>query len=88
MFPPSLDLEDLEPEADRLLCAAIYLMSCHARSHCPRLAVMIGHHLDLIARHPGVGEHIALMCRQLGGAWEAIRRYDERIEAISTALPH
>jgi len=88
MFPPHLDDEDLDPEADRLLCATIYLMSCHARSRCPRLACMIGHHLDLIARHPGSGERISLMCRQLRSAWEAIRVCDERTEAPMLGLAH
>ena len=88
MFPPQIDDEDIDPEADRLLCAAIYLMSCHARSHCPRLACMIGHHLDLIARHPGSGERIALMCRQLRGSWDAIRRYDEGTATAALGPSH
>jgi len=88
MFPPPIDDDDLDPEADRLLCAAIYLMSCHARSHCPRLACMIRHHLELIARHPGSGERISLMCRQLRSAWDAIQRHDERTEAPSIGLAH
>jgi hypothetical protein len=88
MFPPPIDPEDMDPEADRLLCAAIYLMSCHARNHCPRLACMIGHHLELISRHPGSTERIALMCRQLRAAWEAIRQFDERTEAPALRLSH
>jgi hypothetical protein len=78
MFPPHVHDDELDPDADRLVCATIYLMSCHARSHCPRLACMIGHHLELIARHPGAGERVAAMCRQLGNAWEAIRGCDEQ----------
>jgi hypothetical protein len=88
MFPPPIDPEDVDPEADRLLCAAIYLMSCHARSHCPRLARMIGHHLHLIANHPGATERTALVCRQLLAAWDAIRSFDESGEAFPPGLAH
>jgi hypothetical protein len=70
--------ERQDAEADRLLAAAIYLMSCHARNRCPRLACMIGHHLELIGRHPGAGERVMDICRKLANAWEAIRRHDER----------
>ncbi|QJR11069.1 hypothetical protein DSM104443_02140 [Usitatibacter rugosus] len=56
-------------EADRLLAAAIYLMSCHARSGCPRIACMVERHLQLLGRHPQVGEHVRHTCRQLAAAW-------------------
>ena len=68
-------------QADRLLAATIYLMSCHARSGCPRLACMIGIHLRQLGRHPGTGEHVRDSCQKLCAAWEAIRRHDERREA-------
>jgi hypothetical protein len=77
MQRPQTEDDPAIPEADRLLAATIYLMSCHARSHCPRLACMIGHHLELIARHPGAGARIAVTCKQLANAWVAIRRHDE-----------
>ena len=74
-----MDDEDLRRnEADRMLAAAIYLMSCHARNHCPRLACMVERHLDLIARHPGAGAHVGETCKRLSNAWEAIRQHDER----------
>jgi hypothetical protein len=70
--------EDVEiPAADRLLAAALYLMSCHARTRCPRLACMIERHLELIARHPGAGERVADTCRRLALSWIAIRQHDE-----------
>jgi len=78
MFPVSIEDEDVCPEADRLACAVIYLMSCHARTQCPRLAAMIRHHLELIASHPGAGERVAFVCRQLSPAWDAIRLQDEK----------
>lgn len=78
-----MDDEDLQRgEADRMLAAAIYLMSCHARNRCPRLAFMVGRHLQQLARHPGTGELVSQTCRQLAAAWETVRRHDER--AIQT----
>lgn len=78
-----MDDEDVQrSEADRMLAAAIYLMSCHARNHCPRLACMVGRHLQLLARHPGAGDHVGDTCRRLAAAWEAIRQHDERTARI------
>jgi hypothetical protein len=75
-----MDDEELQRgEADRLLAAAIYLMSCHARNQCPRLACMVGRHLQLLARHPGAGARVGDICLRLSNAWEAIRQHDERI---------
>jgi len=73
----SPDEEAAGHEADRILSAAIYLMSCHARNHCPRVACMVGRHLELLGRHPQVGERVRHTCRQLAAAWEAVRAHDE-----------
>lgn len=72
-------IDDLEGEADRLLAATIYLMSCHARNRCPRLACMIGMHMRALGRHPELGAHVRDSCQKLCAAWEAIRRNDERV---------
>lgn len=87
MFQPLGD-DDVLPEADRLLATTIYLMSCHARSHCPRLACMIGRHLELIARHPEAGERVAVACQQLASAWVAIRRHNEQSFQRAAAVVH
>jgi len=58
-------------EADRLLAAALFLMSCHARNGCPRIACMVERHLQLLGRHPEVGEHVRHTCLQLAAAWAA-----------------
>jgi len=72
-------------EADRLLAAAIYLMSCHARNGCPRLAYMVKRHFELIARHPESGELVRDTCKRLAAAWESIGRHDLRVAASSPA---
>ncbi len=69
-------------EADRILAAAIYLMSCHARNGCPRLAYMVQRHFELIARHPGSGEQVRDTCKRLMAAWSAIGSHD--VERAST----
>jgi hypothetical protein len=79
MSCPNLIEDVAVPAADRLLAAALYLMSCHARTQCPRLACMIERHLDLIARHPGAGERVADTCRRLALSWVAIRQHDEHL---------
>jgi hypothetical protein len=71
--------DDLTNEPDRVLAATIYLMSCHARNGCPRLACIVGRHLRLLASHPRVGAHVRETSRRLAAAWEAIRRRDEAV---------
>ncbi len=71
------DDDRLLRETDRLLAATIYLMSCHARSGCPRLACMVSRHLELLGRNPNAGEFVRDTCRRLAAAWEAVRRHDE-----------
>jgi hypothetical protein len=68
---------DSPEEADRILAATLYLMSCHARNGCPRLACMIERHLALLAKHRGSGCHVADTCRKLSCAWRAIANHDE-----------
>ncbi|APV51081.1 hypothetical protein BWI17_16155 [Betaproteobacteria bacterium GR16-43] len=70
--------DERQCEADRLLAATIYLMSCHARSGCPRVACMVQHHLELIGRHAEAGDYVRDTCRRLAAAWEMVRASDER----------
>ena len=73
----ALDDDRAEREADRMLAATLYLMSCHARSRCPRLACMVEHHLRQLGRHPGAGEQVRHLCKRIAAAWVAVRRHDE-----------
>lgn len=76
---------ETEEHADRLVAAAIYLMSCHARTGCPRLASMIEHHLRLIGRHAGVTDRVRDIAQKLAASWTAIRRHDERRARLARA---
>lgn len=82
-----LESEARLQEADRQLAAVIYLMSCHARTRCPRLAVMVERHLVLIGRNPEAGEHVRDTCRRLASAWVCVREFDERAEAAGIPGP-
>ena len=73
--------EERKREADRILAAAIYLMTCHARSHCPRIACIIERHLALLAGHGESGDLVRDMARRLSPAWRVIRDHDERLRA-------
>ena len=67
---PEPEMEDAKlREADRLMAATIYLMTCHARTHCPRLAYMVERHLELIARNSACGELVRDTCSKLAAAW-------------------
>lgn len=57
------------PATERATAALVYLMSAFARSRCPRLACMVGHHLEMLARHPESPELIRDTCAQLIPAW-------------------
>lgn len=73
------DIEDIRRrEADRHLAAVIYLMSCHARTRCPRLAAIVERHLVLIGQNPESGEQVRYTCRRLAAAWANVRVQDER----------
>lgn len=49
MTRTSIDL----PEPDVLVNAALFLMTQHARSHCPAVGRAIAQHLSWLAAHPG-----------------------------------
>jgi hypothetical protein len=73
------DIEDIRRrEADRHVAAVIYLMSCHARSRCPRLAAIVERHLALIGQNPESGEQVRNTCLRLAAAWANVRAHDER----------
>jgi hypothetical protein len=63
----SLDSQVSRPQA--LIAAALYLMTHHARTGCPRLAVCIARHLQCLATHPEADPVIRDICAALHGAW-------------------
>ena len=87
MTCPERDEESSAEASDRMLAATLYLMSCHARTRCPRLACMVERHLALLARHPGTRAHVADLARKLANSWRAIRSHDEARQRIASGTP-
>lgn len=57
---------------DTLLSATLYLMSAFAAHRCPRLAIMIRRHLDLLAAHDCATPLLRSTCAQLVAQhWDA-----------------
>lgn len=81
-----MNRDECEGEADRLVAAILYLMSCHARSGCPRLACLIRCHLESLGRHAHATQHVRHTARRLGAQWEAIHRHGEA-KAAPRAMP-
>lgn len=58
-----------EPRVDILVASLLYLMTQHARSACPRLAICVSRHLQCLALHPGASTVLRDTCASLHGAW-------------------
>jgi hypothetical protein len=58
--------------AETVVAALIYLMTQHARTGCPRLAVCVSRHLQCLAVHPDAPQVVRDMCASLHGAWTQV----------------
>jgi len=54
---------------ETVAAALIYLMTHHARTGCPRLAVCISRHMQCLAVHPDAPPVLRDICASLHGAW-------------------
>jgi hypothetical protein len=54
---------------DTIVAALIYLMTHHARSRCPRLALGIARHMQALAAHPEAATVVRELCAGLQTAW-------------------
>jgi len=61
------DDETSRPET--IIAGLVYLMSCYARSGCPRVAVCISRHMQCLALHPEAPRVVRDTCAALHGAW-------------------
>ena len=82
-----MPVDDSEEHGDRLVAATLYLMSCHARTGCPRLACLIERHMCLIGRHAGVTDRVRDIAQKLAASWTAIRRHDENRTLMARLEP-
>jgi hypothetical protein len=61
MTPPDIDRTALPT----LLSATLYLMSAFAANGCPRLAIMVRKHLDILTAHADTDPLLRSTCVQL-----------------------
>jgi hypothetical protein len=59
------------PRVDTLVASLVYLMTHHARTGCPRLAVCVSRHMQALALHPEAAPVLRDICASLHGAWGA-----------------
>ena len=64
-----MQLDDVEPRADILVAALLFLMTQYARTGCPRLAVCVSRHLQCLALHPSASSVVRDTCASVHGAW-------------------
>ena len=61
-----------DPEATRvemLVASLVYLMTHHARTGCPRLAICVSRHMQALALHPEAAPVLRDICAGLHGVW-------------------
>ena len=66
------------PRIETLVAALIYLMTHHAQSGCPRLALFVSRHLQCLALHPDAAPIVRDMCASVHGAWTRAASSDDR----------
>lgn len=55
--------------AETITAALIYLMTHHARTGCPRLALCVSRHMQCLAVHPDAPQVLRDTCAALHGSW-------------------
>jgi hypothetical protein len=61
--------ESESTRVETLVASLVYLMTHHARSGCPRLAVCVSRHMQAIALHPDAAPVLRDICAGLHGVW-------------------
>jgi hypothetical protein len=61
-----------ESRFETVAAALIYLMTHYARTGCPRLALYISRHLQVLALHPDAAPVLRDTCASLHGAWAQV----------------
>jgi hypothetical protein len=55
---------------DMIVATLLYLMTHHARTGCPRLALCISRHMQCLATHPDAAPVVRDISASLHGAWQ------------------
>jgi hypothetical protein len=61
--------DDESSRVETIVAALLYLMTHHARTGCPRLAVCVSRHMQCLAGHPDAPPVVRDICAALHGAW-------------------
>jgi hypothetical protein len=62
-----------DPDASRaetVMAALLYLMTHHARTGCPKLALCISRHMQCLALHPDAAPVVRQISASLHGVWQ------------------
>jgi hypothetical protein len=62
-------VDEQESRVETLVAALLYLMTHHARTGCPTLALYISRHMQCLAVHPDADRVVRDICAALHGAW-------------------
>jgi len=69
--------QETENRAETITAALLYLMTHHARTGCPRLAVCVARHMQCLAVHPDAPPVVREICASLHGVWDPVARGDK-----------
>lgn len=58
-----------ESRVESITAALVYLMTHYARTGCPRLAVCVSRHMQVLALHPDTAPVLREVCAGLHGVW-------------------
>ncbi len=61
--------DDEPSRVETIVAALLYLMTHHARTGCPRVAICVSRHMQCLASHPGAPPVVRDTCAALHGAW-------------------
>ena len=61
--------DDESSRVETIVAALLYLMTHHARTGCPRVAICVSRHMQCLASHPGAAPVVRDICAALHGAW-------------------
>ena len=72
-------VEDELSRVETVVAALIFLMTQHARTGCPRLALYVSRHLQCLACHAAAGPVLRATCASLHDAWAEASHDAERL---------
>ena len=66
-----------ESRAETITAALVYLMTHYARTGCPRLALCVSRHMQLLATHRDAAPQLRDICAALHGMWESAAHLED-----------